>query len=198
VSEFITGYVQYIQQLGWLGPLAFAVLYTALAAALIPGSFMTMIAGFVWGPVYGLAIASPSSMIASSATFALSRTVLRGWAERKIRRNPGFAKLDHAVGKSGFKVVALTRLSPLLPYTFLNYALGLTKVRFRDYFFGSLIGMFPATVLYAYIGSAARSIAAIVSGDAPASTGAVILYWAGLAATVIVSVYLARMARRAF
>lgn len=198
MAETITSIVYYIQALGWLGPFAFAILYTVLAVAFIPGSFMTLIAGFIWGPLYGAAIVSPSSLLASSTAFALARTVLRDWAARKVKsRHERFAELDRAIGRSGFKVVALMRLSPLFPYTFLNYALGLTKVRFRDYFLASFIGMLPATIMYAYLGSIARSIAAIVSGEVPASAGQTVLYGVGLAATAAVTIYLARIARRA-
>ncbi|MBI2149300.1 MAG: TVP38/TMEM64 family protein [Acidobacteria bacterium] len=197
MNDFVPRLADSIHQLGWLGPLVFAGLYTALTVALVPGSILTLLAGFIWGPLWGLVIVSPSSLIASSVAFALARTILRNRIEQKVRKDERFAEVDRAIGQSGFKVVALLRLSPLLPYTLLNYALGLTKIRFRDYFLASFLGMLPATALYVYLGSAARSIAAIVSGDVPASGAQTALYWIGLAATAAVAIYLTRIARRA-
>jgi uncharacterized membrane protein YdjX (TVP38/TMEM64 family) len=106
--------------------------------------------------------------------------------------------VDAAVAGQGFKVVLLLRLSPLFPFNLLNYALGLTRVRPRDYMLASLLGMLPGTVLYVYLGSLVTSVAQLTRGQRPeAGLSGQLLFWGGLAATVLVTVYVTRLARRA-
>jgi uncharacterized membrane protein YdjX (TVP38/TMEM64 family) len=103
------------------------------------------------------------------------------------------------VATGGFKIVLLTRLSPLFPFTLLNYAFGLTKVRFRDYVLASWIGMLPGTVMYVYLGSTVKELADIAAGNVEGEGGParLVLFFVGLAATVVVTVYVTRLARRA-
>ncbi|HJM44150.1 MAG TPA: VTT domain-containing protein, partial [Nitrospinota bacterium] len=91
----------------------------------------------------------------------------------------------------------LTRFSPIFPFNLLNYAFGITKVRFRDYALASWIGMFPGTVMYVYLGSAAKNLADLASGNIAGGTGRQILFGFGLAATILLTVLVTRMARKA-
>jgi uncharacterized membrane protein YdjX (TVP38/TMEM64 family) len=120
----------------------------------------------------------------------------RGFIERRIAAHPRFAALDRAVGRQGFKIVLLTRLSPLFPFNVLNYAYGLTRVSLRDYVLASWMGMLPATILYVYLGSAAKSLADVSAGRVEGGAGQTVLFFLGLAATVVVTVYISRLARR--
>jgi uncharacterized membrane protein YdjX (TVP38/TMEM64 family) len=117
---------------------------------------------------------------------------------RRFGQNPRVAAIDAAVGQSGLKIVLLLRLSPLFPFNILNYTLGLTRVRLRDFVLGSWIGMLPATVLYVYIGSLITSASKLASGTRPSSgvAGHALLV-AGLVATVAVIVVFTRIARKA-
>jgi uncharacterized membrane protein YdjX (TVP38/TMEM64 family) len=108
-----------------------------------------------------------------------------------------FAALDQAVAAGGFKIVLLTRLSPLFPFTLLNYALGLTKVRFLDYVLASWIGMLPGTVMYVYLGSTVTELADVAAGNVEGGSARLVLFLVGLAATVAVTVYVTRLARLA-
>ena len=101
------------------------------------------------------------------------------------------------MGNEGWKIVGLTRLSPIFPFNLLNYAYGLTKVSLRDYFFASWIGMFPGTVMYVYIGSLAGSVATVGAEERVRTTGEWVLYGVGLVATVVVTIYVTRLARKA-
>jgi uncharacterized membrane protein YdjX (TVP38/TMEM64 family) len=101
------------------------------------------------------------------------------------------------VAAGGFKIVLLTRLSPLFPFTLLNYAFGLTKVRFRDYVLASGIGMLPGTVMYVYLGSTVKELGDIAAGSVEGGPAQLVLFFVGLAATVVVTVYVTRLARRA-
>ncbi len=197
MNEWIILAVETIRNLGWIGPILFTLLYVVTTVALLPGAALTLIAGFLYGPAYGLALASPASVIAATVAFALSRSVFRHRIGRRIQKHPFLKNMNLAVERSGFKLMMLLRLSPLFPFVFLNYALGLTRVRLRDYALASIIGMFPATAMYVYIGSVGYSIAQLLSGQREASTGESIMYWAGLVATVAIAVFLTHMARQA-
>jgi uncharacterized membrane protein YdjX (TVP38/TMEM64 family) len=138
-----------------------------------------------------------AAVIGSSAAFLVSRNVARAAVERRVAGDARFAAIDRAVGAQGRKIVFLLRLSPVFPFNLLNYALGLTKVRFADYLIASL-GMIPGTILYVYYGKLAGDVAAL-AGGAPVQKGAgyygVLIV--GLVATVIVTTIVTRIARRA-
>jgi uncharacterized membrane protein YdjX (TVP38/TMEM64 family) len=165
---------------------------------LMPASVLTLGAGFAWGPVYGSLLVVVASNLGALAAFLLGRTALREQVARRIAGQPRFAAVDAAVAERGFRVVLLLRLSPLFPFNLLNYALGLTRVRPRDYVLASFLGMLPGTVLYVYLGSLVTSVAQLSRGERPAAgTSGHVLFWGGLAATVLVTVYVTRLARRA-
>ena len=133
----------------------------------------------------------------ASLAFWLGRTLARGLVEKRLAGNSRFNALDQAVAAGGFKIVLLTRLSPLFPFTLLNYAFGLTKVRFRDYVLASWIGMLPGTVMYVYLGSTVKELADVAAGKVEGGPARLVLFFVGLAATVVVTVYVTRLARRA-
>ena len=115
-----------------------------------------------------------------------------------MEKHPRFAAIDEAIGESGFKIVFLLRLSPIFPFNLLNYALGVTRVRFRDYVIASLLGMLPGTFLYVYLGSLVTNASELLSGKRPeAGIWGQVLYWGGLAATLLVTVLITRIARKA-
>ncbi|MGH7316374.1 MAG: TVP38/TMEM64 family protein, partial [Candidatus Rokuibacteriota bacterium] len=121
----------------------------------------------------------------------------RGWVARRIEGNARFKAIDAAVAREGWKIVGLTRLSPVFPFNLLNYAFGVTRVSLRDYLLASWIGMMPGTVMYVYLGSLAGDLAALGAGRrarTPAEWG---FYVVGLLATVAVTVYVTRLARAA-
>jgi uncharacterized membrane protein YdjX (TVP38/TMEM64 family) len=126
----------------------------------------------------------------------VGRYFARSWVSGKLSGNKRFAAIDEAVGDEGWKIVGLTRLSPIFPFNLLNYAYGLTKVSLRDYFLASWIGMLPGTVMYVYIGSLAGSLAT-VGGERSRTTVDWIIYGLGLVATVAVTVVVTRVARKA-
>src|SRR5206468_12667832 len=111
--------------------------------------------------------------------------------------NPRFAAIDRAIGREGLKIVLLVRLSPIFPFTLLNYALGLTRVAVRDYVVGSLIGMLPGTLMYVYLGSLVTSLTELAAGRPSGGALQPAFYLGGLVATVAVALYVSRFARRA-
>ena len=126
----------------------YVCVYILATVLLVPGSLITLVAGFVFGLPLGVVLVSAGSVLGASSAFLIGRFFVRDWAERRIERLPRFSALDSAVGEQGFTIVLLARLSPLFPFNLLNYGLGVSSVSFRDYFLASWIGMLPATVLY--------------------------------------------------
>jgi uncharacterized membrane protein YdjX (TVP38/TMEM64 family) len=198
VTSWLVSVVEWIREQGTAGVALFAVAYVLAAVLLLPGSVLTIGAGFAYGPLWGLAIVSPVSVIAATAAFILGRTVARSFVERRLGQDQRFAAVDAAVGENGLKIVLLLRLSPVFPFNALNYLLGLTRVRLRDYVLGSWVGMLPGTALYVYIGSLVVTASELASGSRPSTGGAgQALLVVGLVATFAVTVLLTRIARRA-
>jgi len=196
IKQYFADFIDWIGGLGWWGPFVYGIVY-ALAALVIPGSLLTLGAGFTFGFVRGFIVVSLGSLSTAVIAFWLGRTLLRGWIEAKVASSPKFLAIDQAVAANGFKIVFLTRLSPVFPFLLLNYAFGLTKVRFRDYFLASWIGMLPGTVLYVYLGTTVRTIADLLTGNVERTPAQTVLFWGGLVVTVIVTVLVTRAARQA-
>ncbi len=186
-----------IARLGPWGPVIFVLLYVAATVLFLPGSILTLGAGFVFGVVKGSIVVSISATLGATAAFLVGRYLARDWVGRKIEGNAKFNAIDEAVAREGWKIVGLTRLSPVFPFNLLNYAFGLTRVSLRDYFFASWIGMMPGTVMYVYLGSLAGDLAAVGAGQRATTPAEWALRVVGLLATVTVTVYVTRVARRA-
>lgn len=181
---------------GPVGWLLFAAAYITGTVLLLPGSLLTLVAGFTYGPVWGTLLVSPVSVAAATAAFLTGRYLARGWATKQAAAHPKFAAVDRAVAGNGFKVVLLLRLSPLFPFNLLNYALALTGVRAGAYVSASLLGMLPGTVLYVYLGSLITSAAALTAERPNAGPWGQALFVTGLLATAAVTWFTARLARR--
>ena len=182
-----------IARLGPWGPVLFVLIYVVGTVLFLPGSALTLGAGAVFGVVWGSIYVSVASTLGATAAFLVGRYLARSWVAKKIEGNTSFAAIDRAVADEGWKIVGLTRLSPAFPFTLLNYAFGLTRVKLRDYIIASWIGMMPGTVMYVYLGSLAR-VGAAGEKKSPAELA---LYGVGLVATLAVTVFITRIARRA-
>jgi uncharacterized membrane protein YdjX (TVP38/TMEM64 family) len=185
-----------IARLGAWGPVLFVLLYVAATVLFLPGSILTLGAGVVFGLARGAVIVSISATLGATAAFLVGRYLARDWVAGKIEGNQKFKAIDEAVAREGWKIVGLTRLSPVFPFNLLNYAFGLTRVSLWHYVLASWIGMMPGTVMYVYLGSVAGDLAA-AGGRASRTPAEWALYAVGLAATIGVTVYVTRLARRA-
>jgi uncharacterized membrane protein YdjX (TVP38/TMEM64 family) len=197
INQYLGQFLSYVQALGIWGPILLAAAYIVATVLMVPGTILTLGAGFAFGLVGGVLSVMAGSVIGALCAFLVGRTMARGFVEQKARENPKFAAVDAAVETNGFKIVLLTRLSPIFPFNLLNYLFSVTNVRTRDYFFASWIGMFPGTVMYVYLGTAAKNLADLVSGNVEGGIGQKILLGVGLLATIIVTVYVTRLARQA-
>jgi uncharacterized membrane protein YdjX (TVP38/TMEM64 family) len=179
-----------------VGGMALFALVSGLSVVFFfPGSVVMTAAGAAFGLTRGFVAAQAGATLGAGLAFLVSRYVARRRVERWVSSKPAFAAVDEAIGSEGWKVVLLTRCCPLFPYIFQNYAFGLTRVSFGHYAIGSFLGLLPTTLVFAYLGSLGRSGAEAASGGA--STLELVLRGFGLLATVAVSVYLARLSRRA-
>lgn len=197
ITAAITALLTRIQEIGPWGAVILGAAYVPAAILFVPGALLTLGAGFLFGPIKGTVIVSLGSTAGAAAAFIVARRVARDWVSRQIAGRPKLAAISHAVQHDAFKIVLLTRLSPVFPYNVLNYAFGLTSIPFRSYILASWIGMLPGTIMYVLLGSAAGSLAVVLSGQAPRSSGRQALLVVGLVAAVAVAVMVGRSARRA-
>lgn len=193
----IPRFAAWVDGLGVWGPVVFILGYAAAVVAFVPGSLLTLAAGAIFGLAAGVVYVFIAAVLGSSAAFLVSRYLARAAIEHRLAGNARFAAVDRAVGAQGRRIVFLLRLSPLFPFTLLNYALGLTRVRFLDYLAAS-VGMLPGTLLYVYYGKLAGDVAALAGGAAVAKgPGYYAVLAVGLIATIAVTAVVTRTARRA-
>jgi len=196
IQELLRSSLDWVAGLGGWGPVIFISIYIAACVLFIPGSILTLGAGVLFGVVKGSLIVSVAATLGASCAFLVGRYFARVWVAQKIEGNPRFKAIDEAVAREGWKIVGLVRLSPIFPFNLLNYAFGLTKVSLRDYFLASWIGMIPGTVMYVYIGSLAGDLARLGAGGRSRTGAEWGLYVVGLVATITVTVYVTRLARK--
>lgn len=185
--------LDWVGQLGPWGPLIFIGLYIVATVLFVPGSALTLGAGALFGVVWGSLYVSAGSTLGATAAFLVGRYVARNAIAKKIEGNERFAAIDKAVANEGWKIVSLTRLSPVFPFALLNYGFGLTQVKLGHYMLASWIGMMPGTVMYVYLGSLAQ----VATGERARTTGEWVVYGVGLLATVAVTVFVTRIAKQA-
>ena len=170
--------------------------YTAATILIIPGTILTVTAGFLFGVPIGVALVSVGSLSGASCAFLIGRFLARDWAKNRMRNFQKFKVLDIATRHKGFIIVLLTRLSPLFPFNLLNYAFGLTAVRFRDYVLASWIGMTPAIILYVSIGPATKNVTELASQGIQGQGPQKLLLVAGLIATLLLATIIMRIATK--
>jgi len=183
----------WIDDLGVLGPVVYGLIYVTATVLLIPGSILTIAAGVFFGLWFGAVIVSASSTAGAAIAFLIARYLARRRVASVAQAHPKFKAIDKAIGDGGWKIVALLRLSPAVPFNAQNYLLGLTPVRFPAYVLTSWIAMLPGTFLYVYIGHV-TALAALGEPRRMTTIEWIMLGIGGLA-TVTVTVYVTRLAR---
>ena len=196
-QEILKNALDSIASLGPWGPAAFILIYIVATVLFIPGSLLTLGSGVLFGVVGGSVCVSIGSVLGATCAFLTGRYLTRDWVSKQIEGNQKFKAIDSAVASEGWKIVLLTRLSPIFPFNLLNYAFGVTQVSLKDYFFASWIGMIPGTVMYVYIGSLAGSLAALGSQGRSRTNAEWAFYGIGLLATIALTVYATRLAKKA-
>ncbi|MBI4502065.1 MAG: TVP38/TMEM64 family protein [Gemmatimonadetes bacterium] len=184
----------WISGLGVWGPVALALWYIVATVLFVPGTILTLAAGAMFGLVVGMITVSIGSTLGASLAFLIARYVARDQIAAMAGRNRRFGAIDRAIGEGGWKIVALLRLSPAIPFNLQNYLYGLMRIRFWPYVVTSWLAMLPGTFLYVYLG---HVTGVAMEADRSRTPGEWTLLAVGLLATVVVTVYMTRLARRA-
>ena len=192
MQELLRSFQGWVTGLGPLGWVLYALVYAVCCVLFVPGSILTLGAGALYGLWTGTAIVLAGATLGATLSFLLAKSVLRKKIERMTAGNAKFTALDRAIAKEGAKIVFLIRLSPVFPFTYINYAFGLTGVRTAPYVLASFVGMIPGTFAYVYLGSAAAGAA---SGEA--NTTKKIVQIVGAAVAFAVTIFVARIATKA-
>jgi len=195
VGETLQTLVRRIDALGsWAGAV-FVLVYAAASVLLLPVWILTVAAGAVFGVARGSVLVLLGATLGAMAAFALARTGLRESVRRWASAYPDFDKLDNAIAARGGWIVFLVRLSPVFPFVYVNYLFGLTAIPAATYAATTILGMIPATIVYVALGASAGAAA---SGQVASwSTARIVVTVAGVAAAIVVSFIVARIATRA-
>jgi len=156
VTEWIEQFRQWILMLGLLGIAAFVLAYVFLTVVLGPASALTLAAGLAYG-AWGFPLVIGSATLSAAVAFIIGRYFAHARVLAMIKRDARLESLHQAFSDEGWRVVALLRLSPLIPYGMQNYLFSVTNIGFTPYVIATLFGIMPATALYVYIGSLGAS-----------------------------------------
>ena len=196
-GSYVFQFAQWVETLGVWGPLVFIAGYALAVVALVPGSILTLGAGAIFGLAAGTVYVFIAASTGACLAFLIGRYLARDAIERRLSSDGRFEAIARAVGAEGLKITFLLRLSPIFPFSLLNYGLGLTRVSLRDYAL-ACFGMIPGTFLYVYLGSVVGDLARIASGETGAGSAAQkLILIIGLVVTGVVTWAITRIARRA-
>lgn len=149
---------QWIDESGFWAPLIFMLIYVCATVLFLPGAVVTLAGGAIFGPVLGVIVNLTGATIGAAFSFLIARYLASDWVSNRAEKGSGgiIDKLVRGVEAEGWRFVAFVRLVPLFPFNLLNYALGLTRIRFIEYFVATYIFMLPGAIAYTYIGYAGR------------------------------------------
>ena len=190
-------FIEWLRSLGPIGTLLLALVYVPVAVLVLPTWPITWSAGFILGLVPGVIAASLGGTLGAVGAFLSGRFLARQWVERKFAARPLFQALNKAIEANSFKIVALSRLSPVLPYNILNYVFGISRVRLSTFALATWLGMLPVTAMHVYLGTAIKNAADLWRGRVHATPATHATLVVGILATALVTVVLTRAARRA-
>jgi uncharacterized membrane protein YdjX (TVP38/TMEM64 family) len=175
------------QRSGWGGWGIFLGVYTAVVALLLPAVWLVLGAGFVFGFWRGLLAVWVGGAVGQAAAFLLARYLLGGCVAGALRGRSAsvWAALDRAMALDGWKLLALLRLCPLVPYNLLNIAAAATAIPFWAFALTSAVAIGPECALFTYTGSVAEGITEIVSGGASSHRPPGVGRWVGFGLTAV-------------
>lgn len=192
----ILDWMEIIQQAGMMGWCLFIILYALCCLFFIPASLLTIAAGAVYGFWGGCALVLVGNALGSILNLLVARFFLRGWAAERIARYPRLMALEKAMAHDDWKLVFLSHLSPIMPFSLINYSLGMTNISFWRFLWATELGAVPMTFVYVYIGTLIGNLARIV----PELQQHRPLEWTfqgiGLVLTIGITIYIARLTSR--
>ncbi len=154
LAHWVEQFIAYVRDAGAAGYVLYIVAYVVCCVLVIPAIALTLAAGAIFGLVTGSVIVLIGATAGATAAFLLGRTIFRRYVEARVASNPKMAAIDRAIAREGTKIMLLMRLSGFPPFTWINYALGLTGVSFRSYLSTTFFGIIPGTIAFTYAGSA--------------------------------------------
>lgn len=184
VQDWLNDFNAWVEGLGALGYLLFGLLYIAGTVALAPGAALTIAGGLAFG-LWSFPLVVVAATIGATLAFLIARHLARSRVERAIERYPTFKATEHAVNEEGWKIVALMRLSPVVPFNLQNYAFGVTAIPLLHYVAATFVGIMPGALLYTYLGAAGRA----AGGDTSGGSLKWIFFAVGLILTIAVTVW---------
>ncbi len=193
-AQYVLPFVRWVRGLGAWGPIAFVVTYTIAVVVAIPASALTLAAGALFGFVAGTVYSFIGAMLGALAAFWMGRYVVRPLVTNRLRGTERFEQIDAAATRRGITLVALLRLSLVLPYTPVNYALGITRIHTRDYTVGT-VAVLPGTLVYTYYGTVIADLTGLTPGVHRGIAFDTLL-GVGLVSSVAVIVIITRFASR--
>lgn len=198
VEKILKDFLTWVDQdLGPWGPLVLAVAYIPLTILAVPASVLTLGGGYLFGLPVGFIADSIGATIGAGAAFLLGRTIGKPFVISKLKDYPQFRSVALAIRRSGFKIVLLLRLVPLLPFNMLNYLLSVTPVPLLEYMLASWIGMMPITLALVYVGTTLKDLSDVTHGwnEFSKTRWAFLIF--GLVVSVILMVCVTKVAKAA-
>lgn len=196
VEKILKDFLLWVKHdLGPWGPLALAVAYIPLTVLAVPASVLTLGGGYLFGLPVGFVADSIGATLGATAAFLLGRTIGRSYVISKLKKYPKFQAVAIAIQRSGFKIVFLLRLVPLLPFNMLNYLLSVTPVHLGEYMLASWVGMMPITFTFVYVGTTLKDLSDVTHGWAEVSKTRWALMAAGFVISVILMVFTTKVAK---
>lgn len=196
-SDWVTATVDWAQLHPIAGPVIYVLCFVAATVLMVPGSGLIMIAGFLFGLAPGILFAAIGSTAGAQCAFLASRMGARRWVERKISGNQRLEAIEKGLHEEAFLIVVLTRLSLIIPFAVLNYGYGATSVKPGTHLTATAVGLLPAVALYVYLGTLARDLGDIFSGQVTPSNLGYLIAVAGITGIIVLTWVIHRTASRA-
>ena len=197
VADQVVALVDWAQAHQAAGALVYILCVVLATVLFVPGSGSMMIAGYLFGFSFGTLVSAIAITLGAQCAFLSGRLIARDWIAQKVAGNPRLAAIEAGLREEAFVIVVLTRLSLVMPFNLLNYAYGITSVRGSVHLLATGAGMLAPVALYVYLGTLARDIGQILSGEATPTT---LDYWiaaAGIIAIITLTWVMHRAASRA-
>jgi uncharacterized membrane protein YdjX (TVP38/TMEM64 family) len=195
--HYLLHWMQIIQTAGWKGWLMFIALYAICCLLFVPASVLTFAAGAVYGFWGGTLLVLAGNGLGSILCLLVTRYLFRNWAARQLRKRPKLKAVADTVQHDGWKLVFLTRLSPMMPFSLINYALGLTKLSAWRFLLATEVGSVPAIAIYVYMGTLMGSLAKVRTDMHKSGAMHVVAQGTGLIVTIAVTIYITHLASKA-
>ncbi|XP_056690382.1 uncharacterized protein [Spinacia oleracea] len=196
IEQYLKDFLLWVKEdLGPWGPVVLAIAYIPLTVLAVPASVLTLGGGYLFGLPLGFIADSTGATIGATAAFLLGRTIGKSYVISKLKNYPKFQAVAIAIQKSGFKIVLLLRLVPLLPFNMLNYLLSVTPVNLGAYILATWLGMMPITFAFVYVGTTLKDLSDVTHGWNEVSTARLGFIGLGLIVSVVLIMSITRIAK---